>query len=607
MHVLFNLTFEAISKEEEQVAQQAIEFWSEICDQEISLNEELEEAREENREPDVRCENYVSGARKFLVPLLMELLTRQNEDAFDEECSVADAAGICLQSVAITVGDEIIQDVMPFVHQHIQNQNWRYREAAIYAFGAILEGASKTQLAPFVDQATPVMMAAMKDPDQHVKHTAAWTIGRICELPGSLGEPGKAQELQNLIQTLCEGLVDSPKVAGYACWAIMNLAEGFQDDKERQSGRLSPYFQHLMQCLVNASERNGDENIHVRFSAYEGMNALITYCAEDTKNQMQFLVPAFMEKLERTFPMLQQCVNAQDREKVSEVQGYICGAIQSLIPRLGPQVIIPFADKLMMLLLQVFQSHPNAVHDGSLLVVGTLAAVVDEQFEKYMVHFQPVLLAALKNAQDHQVCMMAVNVVGDLCRSLGNKIVPFCDDIVQQLLENLRDPYLNRDVKPPILSTFGDVGLAVGPYFEKYMPLVMSMLIQAAGTQVSMDDYEMVEYLNSLRENVFEAFTGILQGLKDDKNNKSELFIPYVDQVLRFIQVVADDKERFDSVTRTAVGCIGDMAHAIGPAHVRQLNVMQPFCQRLIEECCQSQNQNSKEVGEWTRKILAQQ
>ena len=69
-----------------------------------------------------------------------------------------------------------------------------------------------------------------------------------------------------------------------------------------------------------------------------------------------------------------QCVNAQDREKVSEVQGYICGAIQSLIPRLGPQVIIPFADKLMMLLLQVFQSHPNAVHDGSLLVVGTLAA-----------------------------------------------------------------------------------------------------------------------------------------------------------------------------------------------------------------------------------------
>jgi importin subunit beta-1 len=313
-----------------------------------------------------------------------------------------------------------------------------------------------------------------------------------------------------------------------------------------------------------------------------------------------------MDKLEKTFGLLQQCVTAQDREKVSEMQGYICGAIQSLIPRLGLQVIAPCSDKLMMLLLQVFQSQPNSVHDGALLVVGTFAAVVDEHFEKYMQHFQPVLLAALKNAQDHQVCTIAVNVVGDLCRSLGTKILPYCDEIVQQLLENLRDPYLNRDVKPPILSAFGDVGLAVGPYFEKYMPLVMAMLIQAAGTQVNSDDYEMVEYLNSLREGIFEAFTGILQGLKDDKNNKTELFAPYVNEVLGFIQVVAADKERFDSVTRTAVGCIGDMAHALGPQQARQLNICQPFCQSLIMECEQSDNQSLKDVGYWAKKILSQ-
>lgn len=36
-----------------------------------------------------------------------------------------------------------------------------------------------------------------------------------------------------------------------------------------------------------------------------------------------------------------------------------------------------------------------------------------------------------------QVCLASVGLVGDLCRALQSNILPFCDEVMQLLLENL--------------------------------------------------------------------------------------------------------------------------------------------------------------------------
>lgn len=36
-----------------------------------------------------------------------------------------------------------------------------------------------------------------------------------------------------------------------------------------------------------------------------------------------------------------------------------------------------------------------------------------------------------------QVCTAAVGLMGDLCRALGVKVVPYCDETMVMLLENL--------------------------------------------------------------------------------------------------------------------------------------------------------------------------
>lgn len=63
---------------------------------------------------------------------------------------------------------------------------------------------------------------------------------------------------------------------------------------------------------------------------------------------------------------------------------------------------------------------------------------------------------------------------------MGGMVAQWTDEVMEVLLSNLGDNNVHRTVKPQILSVFGDIALAVGPEFRKYLEHVLQTLMQVS-------------------------------------------------------------------------------------------------------------------------------
>ncbi|KAG6485360.1 importin subunit beta-1-like [Zingiber officinale] len=606
MQTLFNLTSNAVRGDQEPIALQAIEFWSSICDEEIQIQEESEE-EDTGSSPH---SNFINQALPVLVPLMLETLLKQEEDQDQEDgvWNLSMAGGTCLGLIARTVGDTIVPLVMPFVESNITKDDWRCREAATFAFGSILEGPSVKKLAPLVHSGLEFLLNAMKDHSSHVKDTTAWTLGRIFEFLHSASSEYSvltAANLPRIIAVLLESIRDAPNVAEKVCGAIYFLAQGYEGG-DSSSSLLTPYLGDIVTALLSTADRADTSNPRLRSSAYETLNELVR-CSNlrETSSMVAQLLLEIMNRLSKTLEL--QIVSSDDREKQSDLQALLCGVLQVIIQKLSnsdetSSIINQYADQMMILFLQVFACRSSTVHEEAMLALGALAYATGPQFAKYMQEFYKYLEMGLQNFEEYQVCSISVGVVGDICRALDDKILPYCDGIVSQLLKNLSDPVLHRSVKPPIFSCFGDIALAIGEHFEKYIPYVIPMLQGAADhcSELSPDDDDMQEYGNQLRRGIFEAYSGILQGFK---SSKAALMVPHANRLLKFIEAVVSDKFRDEEVTKAAVAVLGDLADALGP-NTKVLLKDHTFHVELLGECIQSDNDQLKETAVWTQGMI---
>ena len=603
---IYDLTVKVLHGDDPQIGLQAIEFWSSICEEEIGRKEAIEDGVQ-----DVKYHQFIEKALGVLTPMLLEQLTKQEEGQDEDEnaWNLAMAGGTCLNLIANLTGDQVVDGVMQYITQNIQQDNWRQKEAALFAFGAILEGPSRKKLAPLANEALPFLLNSMNDNNTHVKDTTAWTIGRVFEFVQSPEYRLITQgNLGTTLAALTESLKDVPNVAGKACWSIQNLVTSLGDD-DLLRPELSPFFQPIVQALLVTAERP-DAEMKLKMECYEALNEIIRGASTETLVTVHQLIPVVLQKLGSTF---EAQVTSQDiLEKQTDQQALLCGTLQVIIQRLGSEEaakgsLAQHSDNLMTAFLRVLANRSATVHEEAMLAVGALAHSVGKDFEKYMEALYPFVEVGLKNHEEFSVCQATVGVVGDICRALDEKLAQWCDNIVFLLLQDLQSSELHRAVKPPILSCFGDIALAVGPSFDKYLEFVLPMLQSATSLAMTNKDQSVeldedtVQYKNDLRNGIFEAYTGILQGFRDDKSKIASL-AQHARFILSFIEDVSKDPYRDASVTRNMVALLGDMADTMDG--IGELFREKTFYQALFQELHSDDNFDS--TLNWARERIAQ-
>ena len=436
----------------------------------------------------------------------------------------------------------------------------------------------------------------------------------MCELiPEAAINPAT---LQPLLEALVIGLTGEPRVASNVCWAFSSLAEAayeaadrMDDEEEPRTYCLTRFFSPIVEKLLWVTDREDAGTANLRAAAYEALMEMVKNSPKDCYDTVQNTTVIILQRLQQVLQMESHIQNQNDRAQFNDLQSLLCATLQSVLRKVEPAHAPAISDPIMTALLQMFQSSAQSkaggVQEDALMTVSTLVEVLGEGFLKYLDAFKPFLLIGLKNINEYQVCHASVGLVGDICRALGNKVSAFSDEVMEVLMTNLSDNSVHRTIKPQILSVFGDMALAIGPEYVKYLDLVMTTLMQASQCQVDRSDFEMLDYLNELREGCLEAYTGIIQGLKGESTGSSPELIrvqPHVAYIVQFITVVAQDSEHSDASIAASAGLVGDLCAAFGKDIVSLLDV-EPISE-LLTLGRRSKASKTKTLSNWATKEI---
>jgi len=270
---------------------------------------------------------------------------------------------------------------------------------------------------------------------------------------------------------------------------------------------------------------------------------------QDQLATIAHLSTVIIDRLEKTVSMQNQVVHMDDKNTLEEMQTSLASVLMSIIQRLDKE-IQPQADRIMQALLGILTASPSSsiVPDAIFGTVGSLANALEQDFTVYMDAFSPFLYTALGNEQEQQLCSLAIGLVSDIARSIGEQVFPYCDSFMNYLLNNLKvilprklsqtilapltrsnmqSSTLSQTYKPAILQCFGDIAQAIGGNFETYLGVVMQVLQQASTISAGNTDknYEMIEYVLSLREGIMDAYDGIVIALKDKSRCYTKYYI----------------------------------------------------------------------------------
>jgi len=178
-----------------------------------------------------------------------------------------------------------------------------------------------------VQASLDLLLKAMKDQQNQVKHSTAWTLSRLFELlhyPLSGFSVISPANLQQLFGVLLEGNKDAPNAAKKVCEAVYYIAQGFED-VESSSFDLTPYLIEIIASLIATADRTDTTETTLRSSAYETLNKVVR-CAEvpETAQIIQHLLLAVMNKMSHL---------PTDKEQQGELQVFLYGVLQVIIQK----------------------------------------------------------------------------------------------------------------------------------------------------------------------------------------------------------------------------------------------------------------------------------
>lgn len=580
---------------EDDIVIKSIDIWTGIAEKEADIADK--------REPDETDEeigllHIVDAALTSLVPPLTHCLTLQDEEF--GAWNVASAASECIAAMALCAKDLIVQPVMAFVNAGITSPDWHQREGALTAFYSIVEGPPSIPINLTSTPALKYIVGLMDDQNECVRAAAAWVVGRICHVHSTVvADPST---LNDIIDKLVAKLADVPRVAVQACSAVESLAD---ISKSVATSPLTLKFTAIAEGLLKAAEMRDGEEYSLSSTAYKALNTLVRHSNKDSAPAVLQLASVVGERLKTLLTSTAAAKAAGstvDDAAMDELQDSVCGVLNECVQKLGAG-IAPNAESVIMLLNGLFASGAGARAKAEAITgIGYLVAAIEDAFLPYAEKIAPGLIFCISCVQEPELCKAALIAIGNIANvpALSGVLQAYMGKIIPTMSAALTAPEIPQDLRPVILSTYGEIALFMGNAFQPFLADLVQVLAQASAVSVNVDDDDQVDYINMLRSSVLETFTSIIQSVD------AAMVAPHVRLILDSVYSICNDYEANYDVTLIAImGVLGDLASRLGKnlmGVIRKDDVtnIQAVCDKIKSDPGIEKDAKTNQLFRWT-------
>lgn len=185
-----------------------------------------------------------------------------------------------------------------------------------------------------------------------------------------------------------------------------------------------------------------------------------------------------------------------------------------ILIKVGSKLDDQFIANIIKVIIQIF-SKASTVTEAGLIAFQGLVVGVGERIT--LNEIGDYIKFALES-KDNDCIKLACGIIADLAISLEQRINDYIDIFVPSLLAILKEPTLDRSVKPPTLHALGEICFNSGEAFNaKYLNGTMTILDMASRVtcQGPGADEDTKDFLSELRETILDQYITILLAASD--------------------------------------------------------------------------------------------
>lgn len=236
--------------------------------------------------------------------------------------------------------------------------------------------------------------------------------------------------------------------------------------------------------------------------------------------------------------MLEGTVNNPDvdSERNKDTQDMIAYLLQVILVKVGHTVDTETSDKIVQLLVTMFQSLKKVTENGLIAYSGLCQGVKERVNVKDMGQY---ILYALESV-DEGCARVACGVISDIAAAHQEKVELYLTSFVPQLLKILTGSEHDRQTKLQALCCLGDLCIYAGvPFIKMYLCDTMRILESAGELSLSKasfsEDPDTLEYLTELQGYIMETYSALISSCAE-ANQQEAALVSFMPKLFFFLQ-----------------------------------------------------------------------